>query len=157
MKALILKAGQFNALQPKNKEIVNTLRVCAVVKGEIQEVITARFYMSRASSASVVYCCLWIDSVASGRGQAGGYGYHKESAALQAAIASAGVELYGTPYLGGRQKTEERYNCETKKMETVKLDYEQRTYIGGCGDESMRSALIDIARDVLGYKKVTVL
>lgn len=157
MKAKIIKPDQFNASQPRNKETTNTLTVCAVVKGEIKEVITARFYMGRSASASVVYCCLWINNVASGKGNAGGYGYHKESAALQYAITSAGIELYGTPYKSGTQKTQEHYNPNTKALETTPINYKKPCHIDGCGSTAMRDALTDIARDILGYKKVTVL
>jgi len=157
MKAKIVKPGQFNASQPSNKEITNTLNVYTVVKGEIKEVITARFYMGRSASASVVYCCLWINNVCSGKGNAGGYGYHKESAALQAALTSAGIELYGTPYKSGAQKTEEHYNPNTKQLETTPISYKKTCHIDGCGDTAMRDALTDIARDILGYKKVKVI
>lgn len=161
MKAKIVKENQFNASQPKNKETVNTLRVCAVVKGEIKEVITARFYMGRSSQASVVYCCLWVSGVCSGYGTASGYGYHKESAALQEAIHSAGIELYGTPYKAGKQrtKTEQSYNHETKEYTRTerKIDYSQPAHISGCGSTAMIDALGDIARDVLCYKKVKVI
>ena len=59
--------------------------------------VEARFYRGRTPGSSVVYCSLWVRSkagtVCSGRGRAGGGGYHKESAALQAAAASAGIAL----------------------------------------------------------------
>jgi hypothetical protein len=149
MKAKIIKPGQFNAMQPNNKETVNTLQVVTIVKGEIKEVITARFYMGRSSQASVVYCCLWVGGVCSGKGNAGGYGYHKESAALDEAITSAGIELYGSPYTSGTPKTRP-YNDE-------KIDYKRRASINGCGSTAMVDALTDIARDILGHRKVKVL
>ena len=157
MKAKIVKPEQYNVLQPQNKETVNTLTVLAVVKGEIKEVACARFYMGRSSQASVVYCCLWVHGKASGKGQAGGYGYHKESAALCDAITSAGIELYGTPYKSGTQKTESKYNYQTKTTEETKIDYKKRAYINGCGSKAMIDALTDIARDICGYKKVKVI
>jgi hypothetical protein len=156
MKAKIVKAEQYNACQPSNKETVNTLTVLAVVKGEIKEVACARFYMGRSAQASVVYCCLWIHNKCSGKGNAGGYGYHKESAALQDAITSAGIELYGTAYKSGVDKTEKHYNCQKGETEITKIDYSKRAHIGGCGSTAMIDALTDIARDVCGYKKVKV-
>ena len=45
---------------------------------------------------SRVYACLWINHhpvYASGSGWAGGYGYHKESAAVASAIRSAGITM----------------------------------------------------------------
>lgn len=55
----------------------------------------ARFY----GTGSVVYCVLWVRgynygrSSARGYGKAGGYGYHKPSAALGAAFEAAGITL----------------------------------------------------------------
>lgn len=161
MKALITKPEQFNASTPQNKETVNTLTVLAAVKGEIKEIISARFYMGCSAQASVVYCCLWVHNKCSGKSNAGGYGYHKESAALAGAITSAGIELYGTPYKAGKQKTEKhtQYNHETKQYDTIveKISYSRKASISGCGSTAMVDALTDIARDVLGYKKVKVI
>lgn len=45
---------------------------------------------------SVAYCCIWVggdEIYTSGSGKAGGYGYCKESAAIGAAIESAGFDL----------------------------------------------------------------
>lgn len=136
MRAKIVKMQQ-NAKSPVNKETVNTLRALVTKKGEIVKVATARFYMGRSNQASVVYCCLWVYTAAgeytSGYGTAGGYGYHKESAALQEAISSAGIELYGSPY----QQDEQKKN--------------KRCYIGGVGDAAMRDALEAITR-AAGYR-----
>jgi hypothetical protein len=159
MKAKIIKPNQFNAQQPaSSKEVVNTLTVLTVVKGEIKELAVARFYMSRSAQASVVYCCLWLhgDKGASGKGSTGGWGYHKESAALQEAINSAGIELYGTPYKAGTQRTESHWNNTTGTTVETPIDYKRVVHIGGCGSTAMEDALTDICRDVLGYKKVKV-
>jgi hypothetical protein len=48
------------------------------------------------ATPSRIYACLWInegDHHLSGGGYAGGYGYHKASAAAQAAISAAGITL----------------------------------------------------------------
>ena len=59
--------------------------------------VDVRFYMGRSNSASTVYCSVWIRTAdgdfISGHGSAGGYGYHKTSAAFQDAIDSAGIKL----------------------------------------------------------------
>lgn len=116
------------------KETVNTMQVIARNnRGELASIVEARFYMGRSRSASNVYCSLWVhhgDICTSGKGTAGGYGYHKESAALQGAINSAGIELYGDCY----------------KRDGEDQDLEKRAYIGGVGSEAMRSALLAIAR-----------
>lgn len=91
----------------------------------IVEVIDARFYMGRSSSASVVHCSLWVRTrdgrYFSGEGQAGGYGYHKTSAALDAAVDSAGIKL------------EKRFD--------------------GCGETAMHVALLAIGR-ACGYARL---
>jgi len=160
MKAIRTKANQFNAQQPANsKEVINTLTALTVIKGEIKELAVTRFYMSRSSNASVVYCCLWLhgNNGASGKGNAGGWGYHKESAALQEAITSAGIELFGTPYKSGKQRTESHWNGTTGKTEVTPIDYKRKARIGGCGSRAMEDALTDICRDILGHKKVKII
>lgn len=54
--------------------------------------VTLRTYRT----GSTAYACLWVNGetiYCSGSGKAGGYGYHKASAAAQVAINSAGIEL----------------------------------------------------------------
>ena len=83
----------------QEKELVNRLQVVAKVGDEYETPIDARFWMGRSRSASVVYCSIWVHGRIndykdwSGRGTAGGGGYHKESAALDAAIRSAGIVM----------------------------------------------------------------
>ena len=60
--------------------------------------IEARFYCP----GTVVYCCLWVHGKEEGRqggARAGGYGYHKPSAALAGAIRECGIEL--DQHIGG--------------------------------------------------------
>lgn len=57
-------------------------------------IVTARTYYP----GTVAYACIWIASTARtpyacGTGKAGGYGYHKESAAFAEAISDAGIQL----------------------------------------------------------------
>lgn len=66
-------------------------------------IVTARFYWPGRDGASNCYACVWIwggDSHGHGGGKAGGYGYHKESAALESALHNAGVYL--SENIGGR-------------------------------------------------------
>ncbi len=54
--------------------------------------VILRLYATQAR----IYACLWINENRhhlSGGGYAGGYGYHKASAAAQAAIDAAGIKL----------------------------------------------------------------
>ena len=91
------------------KELIDATSVVVFAQGELHEVCTARWYMGRSREASVVYCNLWVRRPAirnatktgyikegawwSSSGQAGGYGYHKGSAALDSAIRLAGITL----------------------------------------------------------------
>lgn len=75
-------------------------------KLEMIECVTVRTYWNpRADGMAALRACIWArspqgsgDAWASGRGSASGCGYHKESAAIESAIGSAGIELYGDPY-----------------------------------------------------------
>lgn len=78
------------------KELVKAWSLCHLSDGEIREAITVRWWMGRSSSASRVYCSVWVhgkDFYTSGHGQAGGGGYDKASAAFAAAVDSAGIQL----------------------------------------------------------------
>lgn len=76
-------------------------------------VVTARWYWPGRDGASRCYCCVWLrridqengvyDCDGSGGGYAGGGGYHKPSAALDAALDAAGVEL--SDPINGRGET----------------------------------------------------
>lgn len=69
--------------------------IVALDPADGREIVTARFYRP----GTVAYCCVWIRAtrygVGDGRGygKAGGYGYHKESAALAEALSDAGVKV----------------------------------------------------------------
>jgi hypothetical protein len=83
-----------NAVNYKGqKELVKSYNV---ITDTLREIIMARCYMGRSANASTVYASVWINTSevhTSGKGKAGGYGYHKESAAIGAAIESAGITL----------------------------------------------------------------
>ena len=83
----------------------------------LHELIQLRIYWTDSRA----YACIWIHGgknkfYASGSGFAGGYGYHKESAATEEALTSAGIVI----------------------------DY--RDSISGRGESAMESALMAIAR-----------
>lgn len=74
-------------------------------------IVTARFYYP----ATVAYCVVWIHGEKGhgrGCGKAGGYGYHKESAALAGALSDAGVFL--SEHISGRGD-----RCMTEAVEAV--------------------------------------
>lgn len=94
-------------------------------------IVDARLYMASGRNANRVHCSIWCNSVdrafyTSGYGNADGYGYHKQSAALQAAIDSAGIELYGSPY--------NRKDPDENKKRRARID--------GCGDTAMNDAIL---------------
>jgi len=98
MKATIKNPQENGRNHGHNKETVSEKNVVALYKGELFNPITVRWYMGRSNSASVVFCSIWCHSRhkglhCAGNGSAGGYGYHKESAALGDALRSAGIEL----------------------------------------------------------------
>lgn len=85
------------------KETIASRTLIAFEDGKFKELITARWYMGRSSSAMQVDCSVWFDSAimeashvewtdCSGRGKAGGGGYCKQSAAFEAAMRSAGIK-----------------------------------------------------------------
>lgn len=63
-------------------------------KRQIIEVIDARWFMGKSSNASKISCAIWIhtpEEYLVGYGQAGGWGYCKQSAAADAALRSLGA------------------------------------------------------------------
>lgn len=85
-----------NASYPENKEVTGSKQAVVYCNGELKNPVTVKWFMGRSSSASKVYCCLWVkgeDLYTSGSGTAAGYGYHKPSAAFGNAVRSAGIEL----------------------------------------------------------------
>ena len=79
------------------KELISAMSAVALINGKMREVVIARWYKARKSDgASPVYASIWTYGAGfgiSGHGRATGYGYHKASAALSAAIDSAGIVL----------------------------------------------------------------
>lgn len=150
MKAII-KTPRSNACNYSgNKELVGAYTVLGKINGEMCEVVTARAYMGRSSSASTVYASIWVHGSpgTSGKGSAGGYGYHKESSAFDAAIRSAGIELYGSAY-GEPDRwnhSEKREYTPKERAAMVRADNKKRCHIGGVGDSAMRAAFEAIAR-----------
>ena len=98
MNAKFTKTECMNATNYGGKKETTSQMVLITHKdGEFKEPVTVRWYMSRSGDgAGPVYCSVWINHhpyYVSGRGKAGGYGYHKGSAAFQDACDSAGIEL----------------------------------------------------------------
>lgn len=137
--------AQFNNLEARNaynygaeKELVNSFKlVTPNANGELVTPVDVRVYMSRSRNASTVYCSLWVYGKESGvyiggKGKAGGWGYHKASAAMADALRSAEITLWGDQYGGPNQ------------------DYTKQASISGVGESAMRDAIVAIAR-AAGY------
>lgn len=161
MKAII-KSQVSNAYNYSGqKEIVSKYVVIGKIRGEIREIVDARAYMGRSRSASTVYASIWVhgDNIyTSGRGQAGGYGYHKESAAIGSAISSAEIELYGDVYDDSMRwnYAEKRENTPAEIAKLKRAAAKRRTHIGGVGDSAIKSALLAIAKAAGGRGKLTI-
>ena len=116
-----------------------------------KEFVDCRVYMSRSRSASTVYASIWVHGngvYTSGKGSAGGYGYHKESAAIQDAITSAGIELYGDVYESSHcwNYGENRENTPTEIAAFKRRLAKERACIGGVGESAVKTALLAIAK-----------
>lgn len=121
----------------QDKETISKFVI--VDKTNERTIVDCRLYMGRSSNSSTMYASIWVSikdlkkpktwqyAGTSGTGSAGGYGYHKQSAAVQDALTSAGIELYNA------DKT--------------------RRYIDGVGDGAIREALLAVAY-AAGYNSV---
>lgn len=122
-KAKLPTENVMNGQWPDKKEQTAAYQIVAVQNGKFYTPITARLFMGRSASSSVVYASIWChhhNASYNGHGNAGGYGYHKGSAAMADAIRSAGIELNGS--------------------------------ISGVGDTAIEYALSAIAR-AMGFRK----
>ena len=88
-----------------DKILADRYRLVAVADGErvqgapLAELAQVDIYEGRSRNASTVYASAWIRGARdcpSGSGSAGGYGYHKASAAAAEALRAAGVRLIST-------------------------------------------------------------
>ena len=89
---------QLNSLKYGEKELTAAYTVIGIGKSrsDVDELASLRIYMGRSRTASRVYASLWVRGKGincAGSGWAGGYGYHKASAATSEAFANAGITL----------------------------------------------------------------
>lgn len=106
MKATIEKPMNNGKNLSGDKELIQAWSFVVPTRNGIVEPVVVRWWESRrADGSGRVYCSVWIsgrDVNAAGHGYAGGYGYHKQSTALQSAIESAGFRLSEPIYGAGR-------------------------------------------------------
>lgn len=129
----------------RDKETVSYYKV--IDKKTERVIVNCAVYMGRSAKAHSVYASLWVHGIqskpdaweygeTSGKGAASGYGYHKESAAIGSAIASAGIRLYGNPYNG------RNFGCGADKKG---FSLKNPVHINGCGSSAVEDALCAIA------------
>lgn len=97
----LAKAQKFTISHRKENHFCNQYTAVVFNGKSAYDAVTLRLYATEAKH----YCCLWINDNCSwvkaardsyyrlGSGSAGGYGYHRASAAAQEAIYNAGIEL----------------------------------------------------------------
>ena len=161
MKAIITKQVQNARNYSGEKETVSKYVVLGKINGETREIVDARAYMGRSKSSSTVFASIWVngaDIYTAGRGQAGGYGYHKESAAIGSAISDAGIELYGDVYGSSYvwNYEEKRENTPAEIAKIKRRNAKKRAHIGGVGDYAIKYALLAIAKAAGGRGKLTL-
>ena len=95
-----IHAGEYDNAKnlSRDKEMIQAASVVVANDQELQELVVARWYKGRSSGASRIYCSVWVQShgenrMRTGHGWVNGGGYHKASAALAAALESAGITL----------------------------------------------------------------
>jgi hypothetical protein len=99
----------------KEKSFMEQYSGIVIIDGELQEAVTLRLYGTNARN----YACLWYNDKnawGSGSGVAGGYGYHRPSAAAAEAFQSAGVQLTNDISGRGDRAIEEAVVALTKAL-----------------------------------------
>jgi hypothetical protein len=89
----------------------------------LKEIASLRIYGTNAMN----YACLWINDSdknihCNGSGSAGGYGYHRPSAAAAEALESAGIELSNP--IGGRGDS-----AISEAMKALAVHFKYKTYL----------------------------
>jgi hypothetical protein len=159
MKAVIVKQVSNGYNYSRDKEMVSCYSVMGKINGELREIVTARAYVGRSRNSSTVYASIWVHGTVStsGKGSAGGGGYHKESAAFQDAISSAGIELYGSAYSSNTWNYDEKRSyTPTEMAKAARATAKKRANIGGVGESAMRTAFEAIARASGARGKLTI-
>lgn len=92
MKANLENATTHDGLHKFRKEDNFTSGIAILDRDTGRAIVDARIY----HTGSRAYACIWVhgrDIYASGGAYAGGYGYHRASAALDSAIQRAGIKM----------------------------------------------------------------
>ena len=140
----VFKPGSFENGRQFDTPLAGCGSLIVSHRGALREAITVRtWYNPKGSGMQPVRAAIWIrpadsaEAWRSGRGSAGGCGYHKESQAIAGAVDSAGIELYGKP---GRYLFGDRV-----------ADLKARFRFGGTGSSAYDEIFSAIAR-AAGYR-----
>ena len=132
-KATLPAGNVMNGRWVDNKEQFKFKAVVAFKDGELTQPVTVRWWASRrGDGAGAIWCTTWAHGTHdngrdySGHGRATGCGYHKTSAALQAAIDSAGIKL-AQPIDGRGDSAEDEALTAIARA----LGYETTTIVSG--------------------------
>ena len=105
------RESKFNPNDRKENNYLYEYAVMALSPDmEIENPVVCRIYGT--SSHKRNYCCVWIrkdHKMRNGSGWAGGYGYHRPSAAAESAFHNAGIDFDGE--IGGRGDSAIREAC----------------------------------------------
>jgi hypothetical protein len=101
----------------KENNFLESYKLVAIYKSELVEIADLRIYGTNAKN----YSCLWVHDkknniYCSGSGSAGGYGYHRPSAASSEAFQTAGIELSESISGRGDRAQEEALLSLAKKL-----------------------------------------
>lgn len=102
MKANVSKIHDSDRIAMHRKENGFYRQISILDRDTGHSIVTARFYWPGRDGASNCYACVWVHGDnCHGRGgsKAGGYGYHKESAAISEALHDAGI-TFNEPFDG---------------------------------------------------------
>lgn len=103
----------------QNRKENNFLRQYSVISSDLESICELRIYATQARH----YACFWLhgDDYRSGGGWAGGYGYHRASAAACEALEKAGITLDESISGRGDSAIEEALLAIGKKVTRKKI------------------------------------
>lgn len=111
-----------NTAHRKENNFTKGLSTCAIVEGQIKEVITTRLYWTNGGTCTA---CVWLHAgtydSASGKSPANSGGYCKESSAVAEALTNLGFEF--SEYISngvGMRTIEEALNASAEYLTGVK-------------------------------------
>lgn len=116
-----------------DQPMTRAISLVGTYNGQLKELICLRIYQG---TGETVKASIWLQVAfpgehtwRTGRGSARGWGYCKDSAAVDEALTNAGIQLWGSPYAGSR-----------------KVDYKKQASISGIGTSGIEAALLAVGK-----------